>query len=348
MAEVLRGLMATGSTGARNTAGRRRTTQRRKARQARPTWRRYALIGAIAVPVLAAAAWTGIHFTRGSTRASRLGTDTDPNRIAVLYFDDQSEGGKLRPLADGLTDALIDQLSAVKQLKVISRNGVAPFKGKNVSTDSIQRALKVGTLVTGSITSSGDRLRVKVRLVDAATGTEVDSKTIDRARADLFQMQDDLAQQVSLSLRKSLGHAIENTSGHPGTSNAAAWEAYQQAKQNLTGVDTISKSGNVPAAQQRLPPSTRSSRGSAMDRSGRADGTARIHRAPTRVADENSDPSKIQVARSRGRLPPIRSRCHPPTLTRWSFARRISSSNRCIPRSRPGVRTKLLADAERD
>jgi serine/threonine-protein kinase len=163
MAEVLRGLMATGGTGARNTAGRRRTTQRGKARKATPGWKRYALIGAIAVPVLAAAAWTGIHFTRGSSRASRIGTDTDPNRIAVLYFDDQSEGGKLRPLADGLTDALIDQLSAVKQLKVISRNGVAPFKGKNISTDSIQRALKVGTLVTGSLASSGDRLRVQVR-----------------------------------------------------------------------------------------------------------------------------------------------------------------------------------------
>src|SRR5262249_51153775 len=171
---------------------------------------------AIAVPLLGAAAWAAVHFTRGGGRASRIGTDTDPNRIAVLYFDDQSEGGKLRPLADGLTDALIDQLSAVKQLKVISHNGVVPFKGKNVSTDSIQRALKVGTIVSGAVAQSGDRLRVKVRLVDAATGTEIDSKTVDRGRADLFQLQDELAQQVSLLLRKSLGATIEGASGHPG------------------------------------------------------------------------------------------------------------------------------------
>jgi TolB-like protein len=297
MAEALRGLMATGTTGARNTAGRRRTTGRRKARQARPAWRRYAVIGGIAVPVLAAIAWTGVHFARGgASKASRVGTDTDPNRIAVLYFDDQSEGGKLRPLADGLTDALIDQLSAVKQLKVISHNGVVPFKGKNISTDSIQHALKVGTIVSGSVAQSGDRLRVKVRLVDAATGTEIDSKTVDRGRADLFQLQDELAQQVSLLLRKSLGATIESTSGHAGTSNASAWEAYQLAKQNLSGVDTILRTGNVPAALQRLASvDSQLTAVSAMDKKWTAPMTLRGFIAHRRVLlTSNSDPSQIR------------------------------------------------------
>ncbi len=352
MAEVLRGLMATGNTGARNTAGRRRTTQRGKARQARPTWRRYALIAAIAVPVLAAGAWTAIHFAHGGARASRVGTDTDPNRIAVLYFDDQSEGGKLRSLADGLTDALIDQLSAVKQLKVISRNGVAPFKGKNISTDSIQHALKVGTLVTGSIASSGDRLRVQVRLVDAATGTEVDSKTIDRARADLFQLQDDLAQQVSLSLRKSIGHAIENTSGHPGTSNAAAWEAYQQAKQNLAGVDTILKTGNVPAAQQRLAAvDSELAAVSAMDKNWPAPMALRGFIAHRRaMLTSNSDPSQISkwlgVAGQDAAEALAVAPTDPDALELRATARYFTWMYNLNPD--PASRTKLLSDAEAD
>ena len=99
------------------------------------------------VPVLAGLAFAGVHSLKKSP-ASRIGSDSDPSRIAVLYFDDQSEGGKLKFLADGLTESLIDELSAVKGLKVISRNGVAPFKGKNVPTDSVQRALKIGTIVT--------------------------------------------------------------------------------------------------------------------------------------------------------------------------------------------------------
>jgi serine/threonine-protein kinase len=86
MAEALRAHMGAASTTGRTTANRRRTSQRRKARQAKPAWRKYALIGAIAVPVLAGVAWTGIHFSSRGAQASRIGTDSDPNRIAVLQF----------------------------------------------------------------------------------------------------------------------------------------------------------------------------------------------------------------------------------------------------------------------
>ena len=183
---------------------------------ATPAWRRYALIAGHRGAGARGRRLDGIHFAHGGSTASRVGTDTDPNRIAVLYFDDESKTASSVLSRTGLTDALIDQLSAVKQLKVISRNGVAPFKGKNVSTDSIQRVLKVGTLVPARSRNSGDRLRVKVRLVDAATGTEVDSKTIDRGAPILFQLQDELAQQVSLCSGNRLAthREHERTSGN--------------------------------------------------------------------------------------------------------------------------------------
>jgi TolB-like protein len=204
--------------------------------------------------VLAGAVFAAIYFLGGTKAApSRIGTDSDPNHIAVLYFDARSEGDKLGFLADGLTEALIDELSAVKQLKVISRNGVAPFKGKTVAPDSIQRALKVGTVVTGTVTQLGDSLRVSVDLNDALTGNQIGKKkTITRARADVFKLQDDLAKEVALSLRSTLGHEVEAVGGHPGTSNAQAWEALQRAKQTLAGVDTILRSGDVQGAVRRL------------------------------------------------------------------------------------------------
>jgi TolB-like protein len=183
----------------------------------------------------------------GAKAKSRIGTDTDPNHIAVLYFDDQSDG-KLKALAAGLTESLIDELGTVKQLTVISRNGVASFKGKSVAPDSVQRALKVGTVVTGSVAESADKLRVRVDLVDASDNKQLGTTTIERPRADLFALQDTLAKEVARALRRTLGTEIEAIVSRPGTSNSQAWEAMQRAKQSFAGVDSALASGGVKAA----------------------------------------------------------------------------------------------------
>ena len=249
MAEELRKIMVTGARPARVSERRKRTTrttQRRRRGEQQSAWKKYAIIAAVVVPVLAGGVWAAVHFRKGAN-PNRIGTDTDPNKIAVTYFEDRSEGGKLRPLADGLTEALIDELGAVKQLKVISRNGVAPFKGKNIPIDSIQRALKVGTIVSGSIAQSGDRLRVSVALVDAADGSQIASRNFEKPRSDLFALQDTLAKEVSLVLRKQLGTEIEGAASRPGTSNAQAWEALQQVKQTIAGFDSVLATGGAQA-----------------------------------------------------------------------------------------------------
>ena len=254
MAEELRKIMATGARPARVSERRKRTTRTTSARrraQKQAAWKKYAIIAAIAVPVLGAGGFAAKHFLGSKVAPSRIGTDTDPNHIAVLYFDDQSDG-KLRALADGLTESLIDELGAVKQLKVVSRNGVAPFKGKNVSTDSIEKVLKVGTIVNGSVAQSGDRLRVKVELTDAVTGNQIASKTFDKARTDLFTLQDTLAKEVSQALRSQLGKEIDNAIARPGTSNAQAWEALQQVKQTLSSVDSVAATAGVQPAMDLL------------------------------------------------------------------------------------------------
>ena len=116
--------------------------------------------------------------------------------MAVLYFDTASSDS-LQHLADGFTEALIHELSQVKDLQVISRNGVLPYRRSAVSPDSIARALDVGSLVQGTVAQSGNRLRVTVSLANAATGREISSKRIERPRGDLFAVQDALAREVS-------------------------------------------------------------------------------------------------------------------------------------------------------
>jgi serine/threonine-protein kinase len=175
-----------------------------------------------------------------------------PNRIAVMYFDNRGGQDSSGYLADGLTDALIHELSQVPTLQVISRNGVSAYKKANVTADSLSRALKVGTLVTGDVAQSGDRLRVSVSLINAGTGAEIGSKTLERPRQEIFALQDDLAKEVAIFLRQRLGQEVELRKSRERTRSAAAWELLQKAQQELTGVEPLVTAGDVPAATRQF------------------------------------------------------------------------------------------------
>ncbi len=176
----------------------------------------------------------------------------DKNRIAVMYFENRGLADSLGYLADGLTEALIHELSGVKGLQVISRNGVAPFRHSTVTTDSIGRALKSGTLVQGTVAQSGDRLRVSVSLVNSANGDEIASQTVERPKSEVFALQDDVAKEVALFLRQRLGQEIELEQVRLGTTNTKAWEMLQRAGALSKDLDPLLASGDTAAAARRL------------------------------------------------------------------------------------------------
>jgi serine/threonine-protein kinase len=169
----------------------------------------------------------------------------DPRRIAVLYFNTRSNSDTLRFLADGLTEALIHELSRVKPLTVISENGVRPYRDAAVSPDSISRALKVGTLVSGSVSQLGDSLRVSVSLVNASTGAEIDNRVLTRPRRDIFALQDDMASQVSNFLRRQLGQEIQLEQTRAGTRNPEAWEALQKGQEEIRAAGELVSQGDT-------------------------------------------------------------------------------------------------------
>ena len=111
----------------------------------------------------------------------------------------------------------------------------SPVPQGKATPDSIARELKVGTLVEGTIAQSGDRLRVNVSLVDASTGVEIGSKTLERLAAEMFALQDDLAKEVAVFLRSGWGR--RSRCGRAGSARAAeAWELLQRAEQSTTRV----------------------------------------------------------------------------------------------------------------
>ncbi|HEY6854443.1 MAG TPA: serine/threonine-protein kinase, partial [Gemmatimonadales bacterium] len=215
-----------------------------------PGWRPVLRYGVPAVALLLTA-W----FTRGlwwGRHGAATAQGPDPRRIAVLYFQDRSPGRTLGYLADGLTEALIYQLSQAESLQVISRNGVAPYRDAKVSPDSIARALRVGTLIDGTVSQDGNQVRVNVEMTNTANDSVISSPPLTRVREDLFALQDELAKEVSQSLRARLGKVVRDLQVNSGTSNVAAWEHVLQADAITKTVDSILAAGDSAGATRAL------------------------------------------------------------------------------------------------
>jgi len=192
--------------------------------------RRWLIEGALAAAVLIGAAGAaGWHYLHRGAAPTAAGTDA--RKLAVMYFDDLSAGHSLGFVADGLTEGLIAQLSEVQNLEVISRGGVQPFKGTSVTADSVGRALKVGTLVRGSVEQSGDRVHVDVRLVDAASGADFDRSAFDQPVAKVLVLEDSMVSNVARMIRRRLGEEVRLRATRDGTQNPDAWVLVQRAEQ---------------------------------------------------------------------------------------------------------------------
>ncbi len=172
------------------------------------------------------------------------------NRVAVLYFNDASRDSSLRYLADGLTESLIDQLSAIRALDVVSRNGVAPFRGRDVPRDSIARALQAGTLVEGEVEPVGTRgaTRVTIRLVDGASAVDLRRQSFELPIGAPLAMRDSLAIQAALFLRERLGDEVRLREERSSTKSVEAWTSVQQAQKTQKDAFAASVSDATAAA----------------------------------------------------------------------------------------------------
>jgi TolB-like protein len=218
-------------------------------------WGTGARLWSIAAALLAVLVVGGVavwRFGFGGGASAAEDPSVDKNRIAVLYFENRSGADSLSYLADGLTEALIQKLSEVKPLQVISRNGVAPFRNVSAPPDSIGRVLNVGTLVEGTIAQSGERLRVSVSLLNGATGEVLGSRTLERPREEIFALQDDLANEVSIFLRERIGQELALEQTRTGTRNTQAWELLQQAAKSSKDFEPLLAAGDTAAAGRRL------------------------------------------------------------------------------------------------
>jgi TolB-like protein len=197
-----------------------------------------------------------LHPARAVAATSAATGGLDVKRVAVMYFSDESDTKQLGFLADGLTEGLIEQLGRARTLDVISKNGVSAARALDVSQDavrdSIAHALKVGTLVTGSVEEGGRGYRVTVRLVDAFSGADLEKKSFEAPKQNVLQIRDTLAAVVSEFLRKRIGDEVALRELRSGTSNTQAWALAQRAERTRKEAEAALAEDSTDVAVRRF------------------------------------------------------------------------------------------------
>lgn len=158
------------------------------------------------------------------------GSDKQIDSIAVLPFVNEGGNPELEYLSDGISESLINSLSQLPNVKVIARSSAFRYKGKDADPAQIARELNVRAVINGRVMQRGDTLDINVELIDAQNSTQLWGRRITRKSTDILAVQDEIARQVTDSLRVRLtgGQAEQLTKRY--TDSEEAYKLYLQGR----------------------------------------------------------------------------------------------------------------------
>jgi TolB-like protein/DNA-binding winged helix-turn-helix (wHTH) protein len=157
--------------------------------------------------------------------------------LAVLPLANLSGDPAQEYFSDGMTDALITDLSQIGSLKVISRTSSMQYKQTRKSLPQIARELNVDAIVEGTVQRSGDRARISAQLIHAASDKHLWANSYDRDMGDVFALERDLAQEIARQVQARLSTENQAQLAPPRPVNPKALEAYLQANYHLQKAD---------------------------------------------------------------------------------------------------------------
>lgn len=150
--------------------------------------------------------------------------------VAILPFVNDSDDPNAEYLSDGITESIINSLSRLPGLKVMSRNAVFRFKGKNPDPQEVGRNLKVGAVLMGRLVKLNDRLIIKTELVDVADGSQLWGAEYNKSLSDILLVQDEISRAISSKLELRLTGADEQNLAKRFTTDAEAYELYLKGR----------------------------------------------------------------------------------------------------------------------
>jgi serine/threonine-protein kinase len=146
--------------------------------------------------------------------------------VAVLPFENMSTDPENEYFSDGITDDIIAQLSKISALKVISRTSSMQYKKTTKKITSIAQELGVGAILEGSVRKAGPRVRIVAHLVDPKTEQHLWGDTFDRQLTDIFEVQSEVAQQITGALSVALSPEEKKRVEKKATEDADAYNLY--------------------------------------------------------------------------------------------------------------------------
>jgi len=163
--------------------------------------------------------------------------------IAVLPFRNRSAVAEDVYFVDGIHDDILTQLAKLSSFgKVISRTSMEQYRETSKSMPQIGQELGVATILEGGVQRAGDRVRINVQLIEAATDEHLWAETYDRELTveNIFLVQEEIAREVTKALRLTLTSQDDNSLSKVPTTNLDAYRLYHLGNQEVQKATTAS------------------------------------------------------------------------------------------------------------
>ena len=179
--------------------------------------------------------------------------------IAVLPFVNHSAAGEnTRFFSDGIHDDLLTNLSRIQELKVISRTSVMAYRDTTKNMREIGLELGVGNLLEGRVQQAGNRIRINVQLIDAATDDHIWAETYDTeiSTDSIFRIQGEIARAIAMELEATLSSEENQRLERAPTTSLDAYRAVLLSRQyeRRNGFDALEKSAEYAREAIELDP----------------------------------------------------------------------------------------------
>ena len=150
--------------------------------------------------------------------------------IAVLPFVNMSDDPGNEYFSDGISEELLNLLSKISEMRVISRSSSFAFKGEKTDIPTVAKKLNVAHVLEGSVRKAGNQVRITAQLIDARSDTHLWSETYDRELENIFDVQDEISEAIVGALKESLNIQLETAPKTITATNTEAHDAYLRGR----------------------------------------------------------------------------------------------------------------------
>ena len=169
-----------------------------------------------------------------SRASGEVAADSVPEKsIAVLYFENMNSERETDYFCAGMTEDIITDLSKIKELKVVSRTDVLPFRKKEINTRQVGEALRANYILEGSVRTAGNRIRITAQLISVRDGYHLWAERFDRLVEDIFDLQNEVSEKIVAALKISLTDSERQALAQKPTDDIRAYDCYMRGRELL-------------------------------------------------------------------------------------------------------------------